>query len=204
MADCPTLHTERLLMRPFEDSDLDAYAPIVMSEEVRRSLHLPDDFSRSDAWLGMAQWRGQWALRGTGQWALVEIESGLLVGRAGLHRPEVPEWPGIEIGWVLDPRWWGRGFATEAGARSIEYAFDQVGADQVCSVILPENVRSAAVATRLGFTLTESRVLPHFPEAPHDIWRLTREQWDRHPPASASPPPAAEEEDHGDHDCTLY
>lgn len=181
MADCPTLRTERLLLRPFEDSDLDAYAAIVMSAEVRRSLHLPDHFSRSDAWQGMAQWRGQWALRGTGQWAMVETESRLLVGRAGLHRPEVPGWPGIEIGWVLDPRWWGRGFATEAGARSIEYAFDQVGVDEVFSVILPENVRSAAVATRLGFTVAESRVLPNFPESPHDIWRLTREHWARGP-----------------------
>jgi len=34
MAHCPTLHTERLVLRPFEDSDLDAYAAIVMSTEV--------------------------------------------------------------------------------------------------------------------------------------------------------------------------
>ncbi|HEX4244285.1 MAG TPA: GNAT family N-acetyltransferase, partial [Acidimicrobiales bacterium] len=88
MSDCPTIRTERLVLRPFEEADLDAYAAIVMSTEVRGSLHLPDHYSRSDAWLGMAQWRGQWALRGTGQWAMVEIESGRLVGRAGLHRPE--------------------------------------------------------------------------------------------------------------------
>jgi [ribosomal protein S5]-alanine N-acetyltransferase len=123
-------------------------------------------------------------MRGTGHWAMVEIESGLLVGRAGLHRPELPGWPGIEIGWVVDPGQWGRGFATEAGNRSIEYAFDQVGADEVFSTILAENQRSAAVAIRLGFTLVESRLLPHFPEAPHDIWRLTREQWERRPPRS--------------------
>jgi RimJ/RimL family protein N-acetyltransferase len=182
VSDCPTLHTERLLLRPFEDSDLDAYAAMVMSAEVRRSLHLPDHFSRTDAWQAMAQWRGQWALRGTGHWAVVEVESGLLVGRAGLHRPELPGWPGIEIGWVLDPGQWGRGFATEAGTRSVEYAFDQVGADEVFSTILAENDRSAAVATRLGFTLAESRLLPHFPHAPHDIWRLTRAQWERRLP----------------------
>jgi RimJ/RimL family protein N-acetyltransferase len=113
---------------------------------------------------------------------MVEVESGLLVGRAGLHRPELPGWPGIEIGWVVDPGQWGRGFATEAGARSIEYAFDQVGADEVCSTILAENERSAAVATRLGFTLAESRLLPHFPEALHDIWHLTCQQWEQRRP----------------------
>jgi len=154
----------------------------MMSAEVRRALHLPDDYSRADAWRGMAHWRGQWALRGTGQWAVVETGTGSLIGRAGLNRPELPGWPGIEVGWTLDPGRWGRGFATEAGERSIAYAFDHVGADQVCSVILAENERSAAVPPRLGFSLTESRVLPHFSEAPHDIWRLTREQWERRRP----------------------
>jgi len=161
------------VLRPFEDSDLDAYAEIVMSVEVRRALHTPDDFSRSDAWRGMALWRGQWALRGTGHWAVVEIETGLLVGRAGLNLPESPGWPGIEIGWTFHPRHWGRGFSTEAGARSIVYSFDDIGADQVCSLILPENGRSAAVATRLGFTRAESLVLSHFTAMPHDVWRLT-------------------------------
>jgi RimJ/RimL family protein N-acetyltransferase len=184
MSDCPTLHTERLTLRPFEDSDLDAYAAIVTSEEVRLALHLPDAFSRSDAWRGMALWRGQWALRGTGHWAVVEIETGQLVGRAGLNRPELAGWPGIEVGWTIDPRHWGRGFATEAGARSIEYAFDEIGAAEVFSLILAENSRSAAVATRLSFTLTDTQFLPHFSDAPLDIWRLTREQWEPRGPAS--------------------
>jgi RimJ/RimL family protein N-acetyltransferase len=44
-------------------------------------------------------------------------------------------------------------------------------------VILPENVRSQAVAERLGFSLFEERVLSHFPSAPHGIWRLTADEW---------------------------
>ncbi len=67
---CPTLTTERLILRPFEESDLDAYTAIVTSPEVRAALHLPDGFSRADAWTGMAKWLGQWELRGTGQWAV--------------------------------------------------------------------------------------------------------------------------------------
>jgi RimJ/RimL family protein N-acetyltransferase len=173
---CPTLVTERLVLRPFREEDLDAYTAVMTTPEVRRSLHLAEGYSRSDAWYGMAGWRGQWELRGTGQWALEERSTGELVGRAGLHHPERDDWPGIEVGWVLHPSRWGRGYATEAGRRSIAYAFDELGAERVFSVILPENEPSAAVARRLGFRLVEERVLASFPQAPHGIWRLDRER----------------------------
>ena len=125
----------------------------------------------------MAQWRGQWELRGSGQWAVEERSSGRFVGRAGLHRPEVPDWPGLEVGWTLHPTYWGKGYATEAGASAIAYAFEVIGAAELFSIILPENERSQAVARRLGLTLVEERVLSSFPESPHGIWRLGRDQW---------------------------
>ncbi len=174
---CPTLTTERLILRPFEESDLDAYTAIVTSPEVRAALHLPDGFSRADAWTGMAKWLGQWELRGTGQWAVVDKSSGMLLGRAGLNLPERPDWPGIEVGWTMDPKQWGHGYANEAATCAVEYGFDVVGADGLFSVILPENTRSIAVAMRLGFTFVEERVMAHFSEMPHGIWRLGRDEW---------------------------
>ncbi len=184
MTACPTLVTERLILRPFEDSDLDAYTELVTTPEVRRSLRLPEGVSRRDAWLAMAQWRGQWELRGSGQFAVEEKGTGRFVGRAGLHRPEVPDWPGLEVGWALHPRYWGKGFATEAGASSIAYAFEVMGADEVFSVILPDNLRSQAVARRLGLTLVEERVLSSYPDEAHGIWRLGRDRWEPPPPPS--------------------
>jgi RimJ/RimL family protein N-acetyltransferase len=169
------LVTDRLVLRPFREDDLDAYTALLTTPEVRRSLHLSETYSRSDAWYGMAAWLGQWELRGSGQWALEERSTGEFIGRAGLHLPERPDWPGLEVGWVLHPSRWGSGYATEAGQRSIAYAFDELGAQQVFSVILPENKRSASVARRLGFRLVEERVLSTFPQAPHGIWRLDRE-----------------------------
>ncbi|MGH3926961.1 MAG: GNAT family N-acetyltransferase [Pseudonocardiaceae bacterium] len=174
---CPTLDTERLLLRPFRESDLAAYTAVLQAEPVRRSLHLPDDVGCQEAWAHMASWLGQWELRGSGQWALEEKRSGAFIGRAGLHHPERADWPGIEVGWTLHPDHWGKGCATEAGARSIAYAFNELEAQEVFSLILPENHRSVGVARRLGFRFLEERVISHFPLMPHGVWRLSLQEW---------------------------
>ena len=174
MGRCPTLETERLVLRPFVEADLEAYAAMLQSEPVRSALHLPDTVGRWDAWAQITHWLGQWELRGTGQWALEEKATGSFVGRAGLNRPARPDWPGVEVGWCLHPDFWGEGYATEAGRRAVEYAFSDVDLERVCSVILPGNTRSIAVARRLGFRLGEERILSHFPSMPHGIWWLER------------------------------
>jgi RimJ/RimL family protein N-acetyltransferase len=171
---CPTLDTDRLLLRPFVELDVDAYTALLQTPEVRASLHLPDDIGREQAWTGIAQWLGQWELRGTGQWALEEKATGAFVGRAGMHWPERPGWPGIEIGWALHPDHWGKGYATEAGAAAVDYAFAHHDAGALYSVILPENTASQAVARRIGFTPGEARVLSHLPDMAHVIWKLSR------------------------------
>ncbi len=181
MTACPTLVTERLILRPFEEPDLDAYAMMITAPEVRHSLRVRNGYSRFDAWLAMAQWRGEWELRGSGHFALEERSTGQFVGRAGLHRPEREDWPGLEAGWALDPRWWGRGYATEAGSGAIAYAFEVMGESQLFSVILPDNTRSQAVATRLGFSLVEERMLSSDPADPQGIWRLGRDEWEASP-----------------------
>ena len=172
MSACPTLETENLILRPFKDDDVDDYFGVLDSPEVRRWLHIPESLDRSDAWQQMAWFVGQWELRGTGHWALEEKKSGQFVGRAGLHRPERHDWPGVEVGWLLHPDYWGRGYATEAGAAAVHYGFEDLQVDKLFSCILPENHRSQAVAKRLGFEFLEERVLAFFPKLPHGIWVL--------------------------------
>ena len=45
---CPRLETETLL-RPFSESDLDAYTAVLQTEPVRTSLHLPESVGSWDA-----------------------------------------------------------------------------------------------------------------------------------------------------------
>ena len=70
------------------------------------------------------------------------------MGRAGLYFPE--GWPGLEVGWTLARSRWGQGLATEAGRAAVDWAFAELDADRVISLIAPDNHRSRRVAERLG------------------------------------------------------
>lgn len=176
-AGCPRLETERLVLRAFTEDDLDDYCAVLQADAVWRALRRNRPPTREQAWTEMALWLGQWALRGTGQWVVEERATGRVIGRAGLHHPPREWWPGVEVGWALHPDAWGAGYATEAGRAARDYAFEVRGDDEVFSVILASNERSAAVARRLGLTPDREEFLPTVPDEPHVIWRLGRGDW---------------------------
>ena len=141
------LETERLVLRMFRESDTDAYAEMVGDPEVMRFLG-GQPVPRAEAWRNMAMVLGHWQLRGYGMWAVEEKAGGEMVGRVGCWNPE--GWPGVEVGWTLRRRFWGRGYATEAARASLGYAFTTLGQTRVISLIAPENANSIRVAERLG------------------------------------------------------
>lgn len=130
--------------------DFDEYAALHADPEVTR-FTVRTQLSRLDAWRHLAGMVGHWALRGYGMWGVFEKESGHLVGRVGFLYPE--GWPGFELGWTLGRDFWGKGYATEAARRCLDYAFDEMKRDHVISLIDPANVASIRVAERIGETV---------------------------------------------------
>lgn len=129
---------------------------------------------RPEAWRTMALFLGHWTLRGHGQWAAVERETGQFVGRVGLWQPE--GWPGLEVGWAIAPDRWGRGYATEGGRASIAWAFDQLDVDEVISVTLPDNLASRRVMEKVGLRYDRTEMVAGFEQV---IYTTTRSQWER-------------------------
>jgi [ribosomal protein S5]-alanine N-acetyltransferase len=90
---------------------------------------------------------------GIGIWAVERLETRHLVGTLLLvPLPDVARQPSghIEIGWHFNPVYWGQGFATEAAQAVLRYGFETLKLTEIYAVTLPENVRSQAVAQRLG------------------------------------------------------
>ena len=144
----PSIATERLQLRDFQESDLDAYAAFCADPDVMQYIGSGDTLSRSQTWTQIAVILGHWQLRGYGMWAVEERSSGELVGRVGFLNPE--GWPGFELGWLLGASYWGHGYATEAAMAALEYAFTNLKRHHLISLIHPENEASIRVARRLG------------------------------------------------------
>jgi RimJ/RimL family protein N-acetyltransferase len=165
--DVPTLTTERLTLRGWRPDDLEAYAEITADPEVMRFMDGPLD--RAGAWREIALFVGHWELRGYGLWVVERREDGALLGRIGLWEPE--GWPGLEVGWLLGRAAWGRGYATEAARASVEYAWSELGAEQLISIIDPENAASIRVAERLGMRPLRDGTLRGHPVVIHGFDR---------------------------------
>lgn len=150
----PRLATPRLRLRPFCDADLPGMVDLYASEATAR--YLGGTCNDEDAWRRMAAFVGHVALRGYGVWAIEEPGSGEFVGYAGPWYPH--GWPEPEIAWALRARFHGRGYATEAAGRALEYAYAVLGWTTAVSVIANANRPSIAVALRLGATLERHTV----------------------------------------------
>jgi RimJ/RimL family protein N-acetyltransferase len=150
MAEVPTLTTERLVMRPWRQQDLEPYARMCADPEVMRYLG-GQTLDSDQSWRNIALFVGHWALRGYGLWAVQQRVDGSFIGRVGLWRPE--GWPGLEVGWALTRGAWGQGYATEAGRASMHFAWTTLQASELISLIEPANHASQRVAERLGLQL---------------------------------------------------
>jgi RimJ/RimL family protein N-acetyltransferase len=161
------LETERLLLRRPVEGDAAALLPLFDAEVVRYlDGKVP---TLDDVWRAVATWLGHWEMRGYGLHTWVEKATGTVVGRGGLWFPS--GWPQLEVGWALGRAHWGTGYATEAGQATLDLAWRHLTPDWVCSVIHPDNVRSQAVARRLGGRPGERRTLR---DQPVEIWRYDR------------------------------
>jgi RimJ/RimL family protein N-acetyltransferase len=158
----------RVLLRPFADRDAEQAHRIFGDAEVMRWVGDGPlaDVAATEAVL--RQYATHQARHGFSFWAVVERASGALIGDAGLYMVEDGE---VQLGYTLGRRWWGRGYATEAGRLCVAAAFGELGLPELCAVVEPENRQSIRVLEKLGFT-ADGRRLAYGRE--HLVYRLRR------------------------------
>ena len=150
------LETERLLLREMTQDDLHALQGILQDEETMYAYNSAFDEAETQAWLDRQLSR--YAQFGFGLWAVVLKESGGMIGQCGLT---MQPWRGdevLEVGYLFNRAFWHHGYATEAARGCMEYAFDLLGAREVCSIIRETNLPSRRVAERNGMTVRDSWV----------------------------------------------
>lgn len=148
MLEIPQIETARLHLVALAERHFDDYAAMLADAESTRFIGDGQPLDRTNAWRSLAMLLGHWQLRGCGMWALERKADGTFVGRAGLMNPD--GWPDLELGWMLSPEHRHHGYATEASAAALEFAWGTLRAPRVISLIRPGNAAAEHVAQRLG------------------------------------------------------
>lgn len=146
------LDTPRLHLRPLTKDDQPLFVELFADRRVTRYLALTDDPMQPE-WAVSALDRNLacWKRYGYGPFAAIHKETGRWVGKIGLMVHE--DWSGedkTEVGWQLDPEFWGRGLATEGGTAAIHHGFAELDLPRIISVTPPKNVASWRVMEKCG------------------------------------------------------
>lgn len=163
--------TDRLLFRRLRESDFNDWLPFYFNPRSTQFWEgLPSDpmeacqvqfdriFERYEKDLG-------------GMNALIQKESGKLVGICGLLVQEVDNIQELEIGYSILPEFWLQRFAFEAAQKCKEFAFHNHFSDSLISIIHINNIPSQKVAFKNGMFLDKTTA---YKDNPVHIFRVNQ------------------------------
>ena len=165
----PQYESERLLFRPIQETDFDAWLPFFKSRSAMQ--HWPMGSMTAEEYA--RQWyKKQWQ-RYENNWggmnALILKDTNRLIGHAGLLTQKIDHSIELEVAYSLLPDYWKKGYATEAALKCKAVAFERDYCKKLVALISPSNSPSIAVAKRLGMK-KEKRVL--FQEVVADLYYI--------------------------------
>ena len=173
------IETHRLRLEPLDSTRLEEFVALTANPDAMRYWHRGGPFTRDLAMQNFAASLARIREFDFGRRWIVSREDG-----AGLGFVETKHFgPGsddispdeVEIGWMIEPSAWGRGYATEAGAATRDEAFERLGLQSIVAVHHPENSASRRVCEKLGMAF--ERDLLAKDGWPYCLHRLEREHW---------------------------
>jgi RimJ/RimL family protein N-acetyltransferase len=153
MENAPRLETERLLLRPFQESDAVAVERLAGVREVAdTTLNIPHPYPAGGGLQWIATHGAAWARRQNLTLAICsQAPPNDLLGAINLSL-SLMHLHG-EIGYWIGASSWGHGFATEASRALVAYAFDELGLHRVQGRHFIRNPASGRVLQKLGMSL---------------------------------------------------
>lgn len=148
------LETNRLIMRPFEETDAEGLFLLDSNPEVMKYVGgiVSTEVEQSRQMIEFIQ--NQYKENGVGRLAVIEKGSNVLIGWSGLKylTKEINGMKNVyELGYRFLPEYWGKGYATETAIAALNYAFNEIKTDIVYAMAVTENAGSNHVLRKLGF-----------------------------------------------------
>lgn len=151
--------TARLLTRELTTADLPALKQTLQDEKAMYAYAHAFTEEECRAWLTNQQRR--YREDGFGLWALIRKADGQFIGQCGLTMQEFAGTKVVEVGYLLQREYWHQGYASEAARGAKDYAFTQLGVNEVWSIIRDNNLASMNVAIRNGM-LVRGKIVKHY------------------------------------------
>ena len=161
--------SERLLFRPIQETDFEAWLPFFKSKVAMQHWPMgnmtPEEYAHQWYEKQWHRYKNNWG----GMNALLLKDCHTLIGHAGLLTQKIDQNIELEVAYSLLPKYWQKGYATEAALKCKKVAFEQGYCQKLVALIAPSNTPSIAVAKRLGMK-KEKRVL--FQEVVADLYYI--------------------------------
>lgn len=173
------VESERLIVRPVQENDLQALMLVNGNDEATRFLPYPSWRSLADARAWYERMSAMGARGESIQYVLVDKVSGLAIGTCLLFRYEESS-ARAELGYVLGRAYWSRGIMREALGAVLNCAFGPYGLRRLEAEVDPLNQASSRLLEGLGFT-REGQLRKRWVDkgAAHDtiIYGLLNDEW---------------------------
>ncbi len=146
------LETNRLILRQWLDSDIPIFAG--MNRDPKVMEFFSACLSEEETEEMVTRIRVHFQKYGYGLFAVELKSSGEFIGFVGLSIPQfdAPFMPAVEIGWRISSQHFGKGYATEAAKKILEFAFDELELEEVVSFTVPRNKASQRVMEKIGMS----------------------------------------------------
>ena len=148
------IETPRLILRPLEKNDTERLFLLDSNPEVMKYVGQPvlTEIAQTKQYLEMIQ--KQYEDNGIGRYAVIEKESGLLIGWSGLklYTGKINDHENFyELGYRFLPEFWGKGYAKESSKSFLEAGFNEMNIDVIYAYADSENDASNSALRKLGF-----------------------------------------------------
>lgn len=149
-----------------DQEDYEALCRILKDDEAMYAYEGAFSDQEVQEWLDRQ--RERYENDGFGLWAVIRKDSGQMIGQCGITMQDYREGQVMEVGYLFEKEYWGQGYATEAAVACREYAFNELNAEEVYSIIRDTNIPSQKVALRNGMDCRDTIIkqyrgfmLPH-------------------------------------------
>ena len=172
--------TARLLLRPYREDDWTLVQEYAANPEVsRHQAWGPNTEEETQAFLRTSIAENEASDRTAYHFAIVLRDEDCLIGGCTLRVTDAGLREAM-IGYTLNPRYWNRGYTTEAARELLVLGFRDLGLHRIVSWCNPENIGSARVMEKAGMRREgHEREAAHFKGEWHDWLRyaLLDHEW---------------------------